>query len=262
MFGEILDALAKPIRDGALSSLRGGPSGGLVAQLEEIVGKYDALRGQPASSAATASASSPAPAPASATGKERPKRTPLPYELEIERMCCGDVRERAARHEAGAETPRPETTERPKSEPGPRETGSIPFPNPVPGLVALLEEIDRLDTLGIFRQPFVRSKAASAESVQAEPVQAEPVQAEPATCPDHADHGLRADMVETPDEPIEREPLAIDRRRLARAQMLRRRRALAAAKYRRPKNPLADHTAPQEPPACVGTRHPIARGPP
>lgn len=249
MFGEILDALAKPIREGALSSLRDGASGGLVAQLEEIVGKFDALRGtrvQP---------SSPAPASASATETARPKRTPLAYELEIERMCAGDVRERAVRRDESA---RPETSEPPPKGEPPRETGSIPFKRPDPGLVALLEEIDRLDTLGLFRS--MRSKPVSvAVSVPAEPVSAEPEPASP-------EHNPPPYAVRSTNEPAEPALVSIDRRRLARARMLRRRRALAlAGNPRRPAKIAYDHPAMPEPPTHVSasaSQHPIARGPP
>jgi hypothetical protein len=242
MLTEILDALAKPIREGALSSLRSGPSGGVVAQLEATVSQYDALRGtraQPSSSTQTS---------ASAT---RPKRTPAAYELEIERMCAGDVGERARSEAKRPEAKRPEasaseTTARPKSE-----------PQLDAGLVALLDEIDRLDTIGIDRRLAVRPKRGP------DPNHAEPGTVEP-TEPASTDVEQPAERPAADPSPADRRRLSpADRRRLARARMLRRRRVLALA-LRRPAKPLDDHPALREPPTCASSpaRHAIARGPP
>lgn len=235
MFGEILDALAKPIREGALSSRREGASDCLVAQFGEIVGKFDALRGT------RAQPSSPAPASASATETARPKRTPLAYELEIERMCAGDVRERAVRRD---EVARPETSGPPKGQP-PRETGSFPFERPDPGLVALLEEIDRLDTFGFLRWAPVRS--TDARAAESEPQSTEP--ASPGRDPISNAH----------------KPSSAERRRLARARMLRRRALALARSLRGPAKPPPDHPAMPSPPTDLSTsasQHPTARGPP
>lgn len=250
MLTEILEALAKPIREGALSSLRSGPSGGLVAQLEATVGQYDALRGtraQPSS-------------PTSANATARPTRTPAAYELEIERMCAGDVGERARSAAKRPEAKRPEasaseTTVRPKSE-----------PQLDAGLVALLDEIDRLDTIGIDRWLAVRPKRP--EPHRAEPGTVEPTEPASADVEQPAEHPLSDVEAAAPSpadpSPDDRPRLSpADRRRLARARMLRRRRVLALA-LRRPAKPLDDHPALREPPTCASSpaRHAIARGPP